>query len=90
MLLNIGYVEALRDYDWSCFIFHDVDLLPLLDTNLYHCPTESPRHMSAYIDTFNFELPYKEIMGGVTAITAPHFELVNGFSNSYFGWVSII
>ena len=45
MLFNVGYAEAIRDYDWDCFVFHDVDLLPEDDRNLYTCP-EKPRHMS--------------------------------------------
>jgi hypothetical protein len=28
MLMNIGFVEALKIYDYQCFIFHDVDLIP--------------------------------------------------------------
>jgi hypothetical protein len=24
LLMNIGFVEALKDYDWDCFVFHDV------------------------------------------------------------------
>jgi hypothetical protein len=85
MLMNIGYKEAIKDYDWDCFVFHDVDLVPEDDRNLYHCPV-NPRHMSSHVNTFNYELPYKEILGGVTAIDRKHFELINGYSNSYFGW----
>ena len=48
MLFNIGFAMATNltslDY-WNCFIFHDVDLLPEDDRNLYNCPTK-PRHMS--------------------------------------------
>ena len=27
-LLNIGFLESSRDGDYTCFIFHDVDLIP--------------------------------------------------------------
>ncbi|CAD6998561.1 beta-1,4-N-acetylgalactosaminyltransferase bre-4 [Ceratitis capitata] len=84
-LMNIGFLEALKIYPWDCFIFHDVDLLPLDNRNLYTCPRQ-PRHMSVSIDTLNFKLPYRSIFGGVSAMTREHFQLVNGFSNSYFGW----
>ena len=47
MLFNIGFKMAMEMSDnyWDCFIFHDVDLLPEDDRNLYSCPTK-PRHMS--------------------------------------------
>lgn len=32
--MNIGYKEAIKDYDWACLIFHDVDLVPEDDRNL--------------------------------------------------------
>jgi hypothetical protein len=84
-LMNIGFVEALKIYEWDCFIFHDVDLLPMDDRNLYNCPTQ-PRHMSVAIDTFNYQLPYSSIFGGVSSMTTKQFKAVNGFSNSYYGW----
>lgn len=31
-------------------------------------------------------LPYRSIFGGVSAMTREHFQAVNGFSNSFFGW----
>lgn len=31
-------------------------------------------------------LPYRTIFGGVSAINREHFELLNGFSNSFWGW----
>lgn len=43
-LLNIGYLEALKDYSWDCFIFHDVDLVPENDHNLYVCDKQ-PKHL---------------------------------------------
>ena len=53
-LMNVGFVEALKLYEWDCFVFHDVDLLPMDDRNLYTCP-DQPRHMSVAIDTFGFK-----------------------------------
>lgn len=85
MLLNVGFAEAMRDYQWDCFIFHDVDLLPEDDRNLYTCPAQ-PRHMSVAVDKFKYKLPYSSIFGGVTAITVPHFKQLNGFSNQFWGW----
>ena len=45
MLLNVGFEEAMSDRNWTCAIFHDVDLLPEDDRNIYNCP-EQPRHVS--------------------------------------------
>lgn len=84
--MNIGFNEAMKDYNWTCFIFHDVDLVPEDDRNLYHCP-RYPRHMSSHVDSLGYELPYRGIMGGVTAIRTSQFQRINGFSNRYFGWV---
>lgn len=33
-----------------------------------------------------YRLPYRTIFGGVSAMTRQHFQAVNGFSNSFFGW----
>lgn len=84
-LMNVGFVEALKLYEWDCFVFHDVDLLPLDDRNLYTCP-DQPRHMSVAVDTFGFKLPYTSIFGGVSSMTTQQFKAVNGFSNSFWGW----
>lgn len=86
-LMNVGFVESqkLEPGGFQCFIFHDIDLLPLDTRNLYSC-TRQPRHMSASIDTLNFKLPYEAIFGGVSAMTLEQFNKVNGFSNKYWGW----
>ncbi|KHN84857.1 Beta-1,4-N-acetylgalactosaminyltransferase bre-4 [Toxocara canis] len=84
-LMNVGYAEAIKLYDWQCFIFHDVDLLPEDDRNLYSCP-DQPRHMSVAVDKFHYRLPYGSIFGGISALTRAQFEKINGFSNDYWGW----
>jgi len=85
MLMNVGAAEALKQHDYQCFIFHDVDLLPEDDRNLYTCPIQ-PRHMSVSIDSFLYRLPYDDIFGGVSAMTVDQFRAVNGFSNLFWGW----
>ena len=52
-LMNIGFTEALKVRNFTCVIFHDVDLLPLDTRNDYGCPS-SPRHMSPAVDTKQF------------------------------------
>ncbi|OWA49958.1 Beta-1,4-N-acetylgalactosaminyltransferase bre-4 [Hypsibius exemplaris] len=84
-LMNVGYVEAKKSYDYDCFIFHDVDLLPENDRNMYSCPNQ-PRHMSVAIDKFSYHLPYNTILGGVSAFTDAQFARINGFPNIYWGW----
>jgi len=85
LLFNIGYHEAMKHYAWECLIFHDVDLIPEDDRNIYSCPPE-PRHMSVAVNTMNYELPYRTIFGGVSALTIDQFKSVNGYSNQFFGW----
>ncbi|XP_049846968.1 beta-1,4-N-acetylgalactosaminyltransferase bre-4-like [Schistocerca gregaria] len=84
-LLNIGFVEAMKIRPFHCFIFHDVDLIPQKDNNIYAC-TSQPRHMSSCVNTFRYHLPYEELFGGAVAILQNQFELVNGFSNNFYGW----
>jgi beta-1,4-galactosyltransferase 1 len=43
-LMNVGFNEALKGFDWTCFIFHDVDHLPEDTRNLYSRP-DQPRVM---------------------------------------------
>ncbi|XP_071754292.1 beta-1,4-galactosyltransferase 4 [Centroberyx gerrardi] len=84
-LLNVGYLEALKDYNWECFIFHDVDLVPENDYNLYVCDKQ-PKHLVVGRNATGYKLRYKGYFGGVTAMTKDQFHKVNGFSNTYWGW----
>ncbi|KAM9332295.1 beta-1,4-galactosyltransferase 4 isoform 1-T3 [Pholidichthys leucotaenia] len=84
-LLNVGYLEALKDYVWECFIFHDVDLVPENDHNLYICDKQ-PKHLVVGRNATGYKLRYKGYFGGVSAMTKDQFLQVNGFSNTYWGW----
>jgi len=90
-LLNVGYAEAKaataasRGYD--CLVFHDVDLLPEDDRNLYLCPEgDKAKHVSVAVDKWDYRLQYPTYFGGVTAVSTRLFEAINGFSNKFYGW----
>lgn len=51
-LMNVGFVESQKLGDWDCFIFHDIDLLPMDDRNLYNCP-DQPRHSKSFVIILN-------------------------------------
>ncbi|XP_014814697.1 PREDICTED: beta-1,4-galactosyltransferase 1-like [Calidris pugnax] len=84
-LMNIGFAEALKEYDYDCFVFSDVDLIPMDDRNTYKCYSQ-PRHLSVSVDKFGFRLPYNQIFGGVSALSKAQFTKINGFPNNYWGW----
>lgn len=52
--MNIGFLEATKMFNFDCVIFHDVDLLPENDRNIYEC-TDQPRHLSVAVDTHNYK-----------------------------------
>ncbi|XP_078603917.1 beta-1,4-galactosyltransferase 4-like [Branchiostoma floridae x Branchiostoma japonicum] len=85
LLYNIGFMLAKQDNGFDCFIFHDVDLIPEKDENLYSCKG-SPSHLSVAIDVYNYSLPYARFLGGVVALTPWQFEKMNGYSNLFCGW----
>ena len=85
-IMNSAYLEALKlNPDIDCFVFHDVDLVPEDDRNLYTC-SSMPRHMSVAIDKFNYILPYAYLVGGVFNIRTDQYRRINGYSNMYWGW----
>ncbi|XP_074663053.1 beta-1,4-N-acetylgalactosaminyltransferase bre-4-like [Tubulanus polymorphus] len=86
-LLNSGFIEAQKQAVYDCFIFHDVDLLPEDLRNLYLCPPiRRARHLTVAIDTFNYTLPYSQLVGGALVMRRIDFQRVNGFSNLFWGW----
>ncbi|XP_069507366.1 beta-1,4-galactosyltransferase 5 isoform X2 [Ambystoma mexicanum] len=85
MLFNVGFVEAMKDLDWDCMIFHDVDHIPENDRNYYGCG-QMPRHFAAKLDKYMYLLPYAEFFGGVSGLTVEQYRTINGFPNAFWGW----
>lgn len=85
LLLNAGYIIAKQLGSYRCFIFHDVDLIPIDNRITYSC-RDNPLHMASGSSKFNGKMPYNEYFGGVTMVSDEQFERINGFSNAFFGW----
>ena len=50
-MMNAGFIESQKFGTYNCFIFHDVDMLPLNLCNNYQCPsTNAIRHMGTSRD----------------------------------------
>ena len=75
--MNAGFDIAKKD-GFECMFFHDVDLVPENDKNIYEC-LDNPRHYSGYIDKWNYTIPFYYIYGGITAYSVEAFENINGF-----------
>ncbi|XP_059138548.1 beta-1,4-galactosyltransferase 2-like isoform X2 [Physella acuta] len=84
-LSNIGFLEAEKLGKFDCYIFHDVDLIPLNDYHLYRCDSQ-PRHFAVYMNKYNYRISYPAYFGGVTGFSRGQYLQINGYSNLYFGW----
>jgi hypothetical protein len=50
-----SFLKSDNDYfDYDCVMYHDVDLLPTDDLNLYSCPHEKPVHFSILVDNIDY------------------------------------
>uniref|UniRef100_A0A7M5V9E0 Beta-1,4-galactosyltransferase n=2 Tax=Clytia hemisphaerica TaxID=252671 RepID=A0A7M5V9E0_9CNID len=89
-LFNVGFHEAITRFSrnqFSCFVFHDVDLLLENELNNYCCK-DSPRYMCPAIDVWGYRSFSPYSFGGVVGLTEADFKKVNGYSNKYWGWGS--
>lgn len=81
-LFNVGFDIVNHNYDYVCF--HDVDLIP--ENNISYEYSETPTHLSKFVEQFNYRIPYENIFGGVVLFNIEDFKKINGFCNSYWGW----
>jgi len=81
-LLNVGYKFAC-DNGCDYFVFHDVDMLP---EDVDYSYTDKPLHLATHLQEHDYETTFFDYFGGVTMFCKEDFELINGFSNEYWGW----
>jgi hypothetical protein len=88
-LNNIGYMNLKDEVDYVCF--HDVDYMPIRAN--YRDPLVGWTHLvsqgpEVVEDSRGVRITHnmKSFTGGVVAFAKQSFELVNGYSNSYWGW----
>lgn len=81
-LLNVGYKFAC-DNGCDYFVFHDVDMLP---EDVDYSYTDKPIHLATHLQEHDYETTFFDYFGGVTMFNKEDFELINGFSNEYWGW----
>ena len=43
--MDAGFVESQKLGNHNCFIFHDVDMLPVNLCNIYRCEEQGVRHL---------------------------------------------
>ena len=81
-LLNVGYKFAC-DNGCDYFVFHDVDMLP---EDVDYSYSDKPLHLATHLQEHDYETTFFDYFGGVTMFNKEDFELINGFSNEYWGW----
>ena len=54
VLMNAGFKQASADADYDCYLFHDVDMIPEDDRNIYVCSLV-PRHVGSHLAEWNYE-----------------------------------
>jgi len=76
LLMNSGFLEIQKTFGhFDCFVFHDVDMIPEDDRNIFLCQ-ENPVHLSPSVSHW----------AGVTMIKPDQFLEANGYSNMFWGW----
>jgi predicted glycosyltransferase involved in capsule biosynthesis len=82
LLKNIGAKNS-KNADYFCF--HDVDMVPYLETADYSY-FNGVVHLATMASQYKYKMPYTEYFGGVLIADKEEFLRTNGFSNEFWGW----
>ncbi|XP_052098736.1 beta-1,4-galactosyltransferase 5-like [Mytilus californianus] len=85
MLINTGFIEAMKDMKYDCIVIHDVDILAEDDRILYTCG-DNPAQLSTKIQKYGYSIPFKRNFGGIVIFSTEQFKAINGYPNQFFGW----
>ena len=86
-LMNVGFLEASKISNFTCFIFHDVDMVPETDRAIYRCPDHPAiSHLAVAVSRGKYRLIYPGYCGGITAMSRDSVKQIHGFSNTFYGW----
>lgn len=55
ILMNAGFLEVLKEENWDCVIFHDVDLLPENNQNIYRCDDKTPKQFAIAVSSYGYQ-----------------------------------
>ncbi|CAC5420723.1 B4GALT4 [Mytilus coruscus] len=82
---NVGFEQAMTEYNYDCVVLHDVDIIAENDRNFFSCGYY-PKHLAVNVEQYGYKLPYKYYIGGITNMASNVYRQINGFSNQYEGW----
>ena len=84
-LLNIGFKRALKE-KCDYVVFHDVDMLPVdVDYSYSSVPVHLATSFISTDESFERDV-FDSYFGGVTIFPINDFQIINGYSNVYWGW----
>ena len=52
--MNAAFIEASKEDQYDCYIFHDVDMLPENAGILYQCRSDAPTHFVVALNIRNY------------------------------------
>lgn len=64
ILMNVGFLEAIKDqtynnFQYNCFFFHDIDMIPESKQNIYRCSNTLPVHYAVAVSKWKYLYAFK-------------------------------